>query len=181
MVSLALLGVVMASVIGVVISMQRGYVRGREVARAEDAVRVGEMTLGSILRMAGANPMNITGAAAPRIEANPLGSATFDNVRVVADFSPPNGTTDGMLEDVLVWVQSDTLYVRWQAGQVPAPVAYPVRSLLFAYDSSGTALTTTTDVARAANRVRVTLSAPRHSRTGALTRREIWVHLRNRS
>jgi prepilin-type N-terminal cleavage/methylation domain-containing protein len=180
-VSLALLGVIMSAVMGVILSMQKGYVRQREVSRAEDALRVGETTLANILRMATANPMKITGASAPAIYANPLGAATFDNVRVVADFNPPNGNVDQALEDIQVWVQSDTMYVRWQAGQVGAPVAYPVRSLLFAYDSSGTALTTTADVARAANRVKVTLTAPRHSRTGALARRDIWVHFRNRS
>jgi prepilin-type N-terminal cleavage/methylation domain-containing protein len=181
LVSLALLGVIMTGMVSVMISMQRGYVRQREVARSEDALRTGEMTLINILRMANANPMSMAGPSAPVFEANPRGSATFDNLRVLADFNPANGNTTSLLEDVLVWVESDTMFVRWQAGQVPAAVAYPVRSLLFQYDSSGTALTTAADAARAANRVKVTITAPRHSRTSALAKREIWVHLRNRS
>lgn len=181
LITLALLGIVMTGVMSVVLNMQKGYVRQREVARAEDALRVAETTLSNIFRMAGANPMNLAGAYAPILDANPLSSSAFDNVRVAADFNPADGDLASPLEDVLVWTQSDTLYVRWQAGELAAPVAYPVRSLLFAYDSSGTALTNAADIARSANRVKVTLTAPRYSNAGALARREIWVHLRNRS
>ena len=181
LISLVLLGVVLGSVLGVVVSMQRGYVRQREVARADDALRLAETTLAGILRMARANPLGMTGASAPRLEANPRNAAGFDNVRVVADFNPADGATTGLLEDVLVWAESDTIFVRWQAGQQPSPVAFPVRSLLFEYDSSGTALTTAAAAGRAATRVKVTITAPRHTRSAALARREIWVHLRNRS
>ena len=180
-ITLALLGIVMTAVTSVVTSMQKGYVRQREVAQIEDALRIGETTVASIIRMAGANPMSITGTAAPTFEVDPRGSGSFDNLRVRADFNPVDGNTSSVLEDVLVWTQSDTLYVRWQAGEAAAPVAYPVRSLLFQYDSSGVALTDATDAANSANRVKVTLTAPRYLNAGALARREIWVHLRNRS
>jgi prepilin-type N-terminal cleavage/methylation domain-containing protein len=180
-ITLALLGIVMTGVMSVVLNMQKGYVRQREVSRAEDALRVAETTLANIFRMAGANPMNLAGVYAPILDADPRSSGAFDNVRVAADFNPADGNLDSPLEDVLVWTQSDTLYVRWQAGEAAAPVAYPVRSLLFVYDSSGVALTNATDIARSANRVKVTLTAPRYSNAGALARREIWVHLRNRS
>ena len=179
-VSLGLLGVVMTSVTGVVLSMQRGYIGQREVARAEDALRVGEMTLVTVLRMAGATPMDITASPAPGIDPNPLGAASFNNLRVISDHNPADMDANDLLEDVLVWVQADTMYVRWQAGQTAAPIAYPVRSLAFEYDSSGTPLTVAADIARAANRVKVTLTAPRHPNTGALIRRETWIHLRNR-
>jgi prepilin-type N-terminal cleavage/methylation domain-containing protein len=180
-ITLALLSIVMTGVMSVVLNMQKGYVRQREVARSEDALRVAETTLANIFRMAGANPMSLGGVDAPIFDANPRSSSAYDNVRIAADFNPADGNMDSPLEDVEVWTQSDTLYVRWQADEAPAPVAYPVRSMLFVYDSSGTALTNATDIARSANRVKVTLTAPRYSNAGALARREIWVHLRNRS
>ena len=181
LISLGLLGVVLSSVTGIVVSVQRGYVQQREVARAEDALRVAETTIAGVLRMARANTLGITGASAPRLEANPRSAAGFDNVRVVADFNPLDGNTTGLLEDVLIWVEADTLFVRWQAGQQPAPFAYPVRTLLFEYDSSGTALTTAAAAGRGATRVKVSIMAPRDRQSAALARRETWVHLRNRS
>jgi prepilin-type N-terminal cleavage/methylation domain-containing protein len=180
MISLTLLGIIMGSVVGTVLSMQRGYVRQREVARSEDALRVAEQTIAAILRTAGANAMNMTGAGAPRVDPNPLGSAAFDNLRVVADYNPADGDVADPLEDMQVWVASDTLFVSWQAGQAAAPVAFPVRSLMFQYDSSGTVLATAVAVTRAATRARVTLTAPKHSRTNLLTTRTTWVYLRNR-
>jgi hypothetical protein len=113
----------------------------------------------------------------PRID--PL-APPFDTLRVISDYNPVNALVIDPLEDVQVWALNDTLFVRWQFGAAPAPVAFPVRSLLFAYDSNGTALTTAANVTRAATRVRVTLTAPRHSRTSVLARRDTWVYLRNR-
>jgi hypothetical protein len=98
---------------------------------------------------------------------------------VVADFNPSDADVNDPLEDVQVWALNDTLFVRWQAGAAAAPVAWPVRSLLFQFDSSGTILATNA-AARTATRVRVTLQAPRHARTAVLARRDTWVYLRNR-
>jgi hypothetical protein len=123
------------------------------------------------------NPRNMTGAGAPRID--PL-QPPFDTLRIVADFNPDDGDVNDPLEDVQVWALNDTLFVRWQAGAAAAPVAWPVRSLLFQFDSSGTILATNANVARAAKRVRVTLQAPRHARTTVLARRDSWIYLRNR-
>lgn len=179
-ITLALFGIVMAGVTSVVVSMQKGYARERNVSRSQDALRVAETTIANILRMAGANPMSLTGVNAPVIDPNPRSAGSYNNIRVVADFNPVNGNMNSVLEDVLVYTQSDTMYVRWQAGMAATPVAYPVRSLLFSYDSSGTALTAPAVIARAANRVKVVLTAPSHKSTGPLARREIWVQLRNR-
>jgi hypothetical protein len=99
---------------------------------------------------------------------------------VVSDYNPVDGDVNDPLEDIEVWTASDTLFVRWQAGGPNAAVAFPVRSLLFQYDSNGTALTTATNVTRAANRVRVTIEAPRHSKTNVIARRAMWVYVRNR-
>jgi prepilin-type N-terminal cleavage/methylation domain-containing protein len=176
-ISLTMLSIVLTAMIGVMLSMQRGYVRQREVARTEDALRNAELTITSILRSGAANPRDITAGQIPRID--PL-APPFDTLRVISDYNPVDVDVLDPLEDVQVWALFDTLFVRWQAGQPAAPVAFPVRSLLFAYDSNGTALTTTASVARAATRVRVTLTAPRHSKTNVLARRDTWIYLRNR-
>jgi hypothetical protein len=75
---------------------------------------------------------------------------------------------------------NDTLYVRWQQGAAAAPVAWPVRSLAFQFDRNGTIQATNTAVRDWATRVRVTLEAPKHSRTTELARRTSWIYLRNR-
>jgi prepilin-type N-terminal cleavage/methylation domain-containing protein len=176
MISLTMLAIVLGALTTAMLRMQRGYTRQRETARSEDALRAAELTISSILRSAGANPRNLTGANRPQID--PL-APPFDTLRVVADFNPVDADVTDMLEDVQVWALNDTLFVRWQVGAAPAPVAFPVRSLLFEYDSSGTVLTTNVNVARAANRVRVRLEAPRHSQSAAIARRDSWVYLRN--
>lgn len=178
-ISLGLLGVVLSAIVGTVVSMQRGYVRQREVARAEDALRVAETTIATMVRTAGANPRNITGANAPRLVPDPVTPGTFNSLRVVSDFNPADSSVAGLLEDALVQTRNDTLFVRWQAGDSSRAVAYPVRSMLFQYYKMDTLLTTAAAVARA-QRVKVTLVAPRHARTSALARRETWIYLRNR-
>jgi prepilin-type N-terminal cleavage/methylation domain-containing protein len=179
LISLGMLGVVLSATVGTVLNAQRGYVRQREVARAEDALRVAETTVGSILRAAGANPRNITGVNAPRL----VSDATFDNLGVVSDFNPPDGDTNDPLENVFLQTRNDTLYVRWRAasqGGSDAHVAYPVRSLKFAYYRSNGTLIGAASAVDSATRVKVTLVAPRHSRTSALAGREMWIYLRNR-
>jgi prepilin-type N-terminal cleavage/methylation domain-containing protein len=186
MISLTMLAIIMGGVVSTMTSMQRGYIRQREVAQSEDALRVAELTITRILQTAGSNPRNIpsTDANVPRIVPY---TAPFDSLRVVADFNPVDNDTADPLEDMLVYVLNDTLFVSWQRGTAPAPVAFPVRSVLFQYDSAGTILATTAGgvltpgvIPRATTRVRVTLEAPRHNRTNLLARRDMWVYLRNR-
>jgi prepilin-type N-terminal cleavage/methylation domain-containing protein len=177
MISITMLAMVLGAMTVTMISMQRSYVRQRETARSEDALRSADLIISTILRTAGANPRDITGANAPRID--PL-APPFDTLRVVADFNPDNGLTTDLLEDVQVWALNDTLFVRWQAGAAATPVAFPVRNLLFQFDSAGTVLATNANVARAARRVRIRIEAPRTSQTNVLARRESWVYLRNR-
>jgi prepilin-type N-terminal cleavage/methylation domain-containing protein len=176
MISLTLLAIVMGGMTTVMVSMQRGYTRQRETARSEDALRNAELTISSIMRYAGANSRNMTGAGAPRIDAY---APPFDTVRIVADFNPADADVTDPLEDVLVYAVNDTLYVSYQFGVAPTPIAWPVRSLAFQYDSSGTILATNA-AARTATRVRVTMEAPKHSRTTELARRISWIYLRNR-
>ncbi len=179
LISLTMLAIIMGGVVSVMMSMQRGYIRQREVARSEDALRVAELTITRILQTAGSNPLNMAAglATSPRVE--PL-TAPFDTLQVVADFNPVNGVTTDLLENMMVYAVNDTLYVRWQSGGVAAPVAFPVRSLLFQYDSAGTILNDPVIIRRAATRVRITLQAPKDRSGNVLSRRDTWVYLRNR-
>lgn len=180
MISLTLLTVVLGAVVRVTLSMQRSYVRQVEVSGADDALRAAESSVLTLLRTAGANPFTITGASAPQLHPDPLGHGAFDNVRAVADFNPADGDTNDMLEDVIVSVASDTMRVRWLAGGTTDAVAYGIRALQFQYyASNGVALTTVTQAALA-TRVKVTITAVSHNRPVVLTRRELWLTLRNR-
>jgi prepilin-type N-terminal cleavage/methylation domain-containing protein len=177
LISLTLLAVVLGSLTGVIVSMQRGYIRQRETAATDASLRMAEATLATILRAAGADPRN---AGLGLLDPNPLAHALFDNVRVRADYNPADGDANDLLEDVQAWTLNDTLYVRWQAGGTGLPVAAPVRGMLFQYfAANGTMLTTPAQIV-GATRVKVILIAPRHSRTNALARRDSWVYLRNR-
>ena len=179
LISLIMLAAIMGGVVSVMMSMQRGYVRQREVARSEDALRVAELTITRILQTAASNPLNIPATAANPPRIDPL-AAPFDTLHVVADFNPVDGDVNDLLEDMTVYARNDTLFVRWQNGGAVAPVAFPVRSLLFQYDSAGTILNDPVIIRRAATRVRITVQAPKHNRTNVLSRRDTWVYLRNR-
>jgi prepilin-type N-terminal cleavage/methylation domain-containing protein len=179
LISMIMLAVIMGAVVSVMLRMQRGYIREREVARSEDALRVAELTITRILQTAGSNPLNIPSTAANPPRINPY-AAPFDTLQVVADFNPVDGDVNDLLEDMMVYALNDTLFVRWQNGAAATPVAFPVRSLLFQYDSAGTILNDPVIIRRAATRVRITLQAPKHNRTNVLSRRDTWVYLRNR-
>jgi prepilin-type N-terminal cleavage/methylation domain-containing protein len=178
MISMLLLSIVLGAVVSVVLTMQKSYVRQRQVAGSDDALRAAETALLGVLRSAGANPYSISG---PALAADPLGHGTFDNVRAVADFNPADGDVSDPLEDVTVSVANDTMYVRWTAGGTTDPVAYGIRSLLFEYYASNGVALTTASQASMATRVKITMTAISHTRPVSLTRREqLWLYLRNR-
>lgn len=180
MISMVLLSVVLGSVMRVTLSMQRSYIRQREVTGADDAFRSAELALITVLRTAGANPRGITGSSAPQLDPDPSNTGVFNTVRAVADFNPADGDTADNLEDVLVSVVSDTLKVRWSAAGTSSAVAYGIRSLLFEYyASNGVAVTTRATVATA-TRVKVTITALAHTRSTVLAQRVFWINLRNR-
>ncbi len=177
-VSVALLSVVVVGVFNSILTTQRMYAVQSATARAQESLRAAEYTIGTVLRTAGADP---NGTGTTFVDPDPLGTGGFDNLRVVSDFNPADGDTDDVLEDVLVWVGSDTLWIRWSAGGADQAMSYPVTSIefrYFAYD--GTELATVADVASGAAQALVTLVAPRDPRSQEVERRESWVYLRNR-
>ena len=176
--SLVLLGLVLGAVLTTVTQVQRGYVDQRERIRAREALRTTQMTLTTILRSAGADPLNSGNAL---LDADPDGDTYFNDIRVVTDFNLDGDVSDPF-EDFQMWVSSDTLWVRWQTAATPQVLATPVRSLEFEYYANdGTQFTTAAQTV-GATRARFIVEAPADPRSGGLERAESWwVNLRNRS
>ena len=178
-VSLAILTIVMGSVMGIVLSIQQNFTKRRERARAYESLRAAQLIVATVLRSAVANPLDSLGLTL--LDPDPLNHSRFDNLRVVSDFNPADGDVTDMLEDVLVEVEADTLFVRWQAGAQRQAVAYPVEDMLFEYYATdGTLLTTASQIV-GANRAKFTVEAPEDPRTGVTQSIETWwIYLRNR-
>ena len=177
-VALTMFSLIMAAMMSVVLNLQRKYVEQRERVRAQESLRVAQMTLAPLLRSAGADPLN-TGLTSVNVDPNNDG--VFNDLQIKSDFNPMDGDVNDPLEDVHVFVKNDTLWVRWQAGTANQPLAWPIRSLLFEYyANNGTKFT---DAAQTvgATRARFIIESPRDARTGQLERVESWwVNLRNR-
>lgn len=178
MISLTILSLVMGALMTAVVRVQRGYVDQRERVRAQESLRVAQMTLITILRSAGADPRNLGSA---QLDPDPNANGIFDDLRVVSNLNMDADYLDP-LEDVRVWVGNDTLWVRWQNGGTPQALAEPIRSLRFQYyGNDGYEFTDKTQVV-GATRAKFVLEAPRDPRTGTLERIESWwVQLRNRT
>lgn len=174
MVSMTLLVIVMGSVFGVMAQSQREFATQREVVRAQETMQGVEILLTRILRSGRADPRQL---GIGLLDADPLDHDVFDNIRVVSDLNG-DGATTGAMEDVEIRVDTDTLWMRWQAGAAEQPVALDVASLEFEYFAlDGTALTSEADAADAA-RVKATI-AVRRPNAGGLLRRESWIQIRN--
>lgn len=178
MISLTILSVVMGALMTAVVRVQRGYVDQRERVRAQESLRVAQMTLITILRSAGADPRDLGSA---QLDPDPNANGIFDDLRVISNLNMDADYLDP-LEDVRVWVGNDTLWVRWQNGGTPQALAEPIRSLTFQYyGNDGYEFTDKTQVV-GATRAKFVLEAPRDPRTGTLERIESWwVQLRNRT
>ena len=177
LISMTLLIVIVGSLMGAVWQVQRGFTYQQARMQAQEAIRVSEYVIGTVLRSAEADPL---AAGTSLLDPDPSASGTFNRLRVVSDFNPADGDTNDQLEDVLVYVSNGTLFIRWQAGTSAQAMATPVDSLRFQYfDSSGTELTTAATVALA-SKVLLTLVAAEDPRSGSTQRRTSWIYFRNR-
>lgn len=179
MVAIVILGVVLAAVLGIVLSAQGEYVRQRDINRGQDALRTAETAITTALRSAKADPYETGGTL---LDPDPRGDGGFDDVRVVSDYNPADGDMDDPLEDVEFWLDSDTLMVRWQAGGSSEPLAYPVEDLEFTwYDANDAVIASTGSVGSQAVKVMVELRIDRGPASAAPDRLESWVYLRNQA
>jgi prepilin-type N-terminal cleavage/methylation domain-containing protein len=178
LVAMTIFSVFAGAIATAVITMQRAYTSQTTSVRSQEALRVAPLTLTTVLRTARANPFDRDDLSF--IDADPFGDGLFSAIRVVSDFNPPNGETDDPLEDILVFVEADTLFVSWQADADPVATAFPVRNLRFEYfDENGNTLTDPEEAADA-RRVRFILESPRPDGLGRNEVIESWVLIRNR-
>ena len=182
-VAMVLLSAILAGLFGTITRTQRRYVEHKVNTRSHETLGMAEATMIRLFRSARADPTKATSFGIgttfkPGITPNPLNHATWDNVAVRSDFNPADGDFNDLMEDVQFSTASDTLYVRWQNGGATTPMAYPVRSLLFEYYSSGgVQITNPADVTGAA-RVKFTITVP--GKPGApLVARTTWATVRN--
>ena len=177
LISIVLLSIIVGSLTSVVVSSQRDYDRQQHIGRSQDNLRAAENSIVTILRSAKADPYE-TGSAL--LDPDPLNHGTFDNVRVVSDFNPADGDFADPMEDVLFYLDGDTLKVRWQSGTDALSLAYPITYLDFDYyDTAGSPLTDAATITASATRAKVTIVAEKGPRTDALDRLESWVYMRN--
>ena len=157
-ISLVLLGLFLSPLLGTVISAQRGFVTTQERARATGNMRYGHLALTRIMRVAGSSPSTTSVQA---IDPDPDGNGNFDDVRLRADYNPPDGDTNDPGEDFTYFLQADTMFVRVGAAGTPQPYLIGVDSLAFEYfDRDGVEITDAARIAaRGAISARITLRA----------------------
>jgi hypothetical protein len=141
-------------------------------------LRTAEVAIGTVLRTARSDPFG-TGSAL--LDPDPRGHGAYDNLRVKADFNPADGDFNDLLEDVSLWVDGDTLKVRWMAGGASEILAHPVDSLRFSYHrSDGTQIMTASQIPSATSRVNIVIGAGKGARSQGQETIESWAYLRNR-
>lgn len=179
MVGMSILAIVLAAVVGLVVSTQREYSRQGGTLRAQEMLRTAEVGIGTVLKTARSDPFE-TGSAL--LDPDPRDHGAFDNLRVKADFNPADGDFDDPLEDVSLWVEGDTLKVTWVSGGAAEVLAHPVDSLRFAYyRSDGTLIATASQVPSETSRVHFVIGAGKGARSDEIATIESWAYLRNRS
>jgi prepilin-type N-terminal cleavage/methylation domain-containing protein len=182
-VAMVLLGAILAALFGTITRTQRRYVEHKVNTRSHETLGMAEATLIRLFRSARAHPtkntlLGIGTTFKPGITPNPLNHATWDNVAIRSDFNPADGDFDDIMEDVQFHTASDTLFVRWQSGGATTAMAYPVRSILFSYYSSGgVQILNPADVTGAA-RVKFVITVPEKPGAPLLTR-TTWATVRN--
>jgi prepilin-type N-terminal cleavage/methylation domain-containing protein len=176
LITLTLFSIVAGAVTVMITQTQRDYTRQRQVVQLQENLRTAELVVTRLLRTATVDPMNLNVGS---VVMDPLAHGVFDNIRVRSDYNPADGDVLDPLEDALVYTARDTLYVRWQAGAVPQPMAYPVRTILFEYFAADNTPVTTQAQFPNAAKVKYTLTAPVTPGDAAVKRRESWVFFRN--
>lgn len=173
--SVLLLSFLIAGLGGLVVRTQQQYNQSLQATRMSESLRTAETAIGTILRLAGADPLD-TGNAG--FFPDYRGNGKFNNFRAVSDFNPADGSFTSLFEDVSVYVGGDTLYIKWAGDMTAQPVATPIHEMLLEYyDANGVLITNGANVVDA---VSVKVALVTTGITAAENHRsESWVFLRN--
>jgi hypothetical protein len=156
-VAFVLLGLLLAPMLGTILSAQRGFVESRDRARAAGNVRYAHLSLTRFMRLAGSSPV---GLPLPGIDPDPGGDGVFNDVRLRSDYNPPDGDIDDAGEDLTFFLRADTMFVKSGEAGAEEPFLIGVDSLAFEYfDREGAAITDPARVGPRAMTVDVTIRA----------------------
>lgn len=155
LISLTLLGLVLAPLLGTVLTGQRSFVKTFERAEASSSARYAHLALTRMMRVSGSHPV---GGIIDGIDPDPQGHGVFDNIRLRADYNPPDGDTDDSGEDLTFFLRGDTMIARWGAAALEEPYLIGVDSLAFEYfERDGTPITDPALVTSRAASARITI------------------------
>lgn len=156
-VAFILLGLLMAPMLGTILSAQHGFVESRDRARAAGSVRYAHLALTRFMRLAGSSPL---GLPLPGIDPDPDGNGVFDDVRLRSDYNPPDGDIDDPGEDLTFFLRVDTMFVKSGDDGDEEPFLIGVDSLAFQYfDHEGLLITDPARIGPRAMTVDVTIRA----------------------
>jgi type II secretory pathway pseudopilin PulG len=156
-VAFVLLGLLLAPMLGTILSAQRSFVASRDRARAAGSVRYAHLALTRFMRLAGSSPV---GLPLPGIDPDPGGDGVFNDVRLRADYNPPDGDIDDPGEDLTFFLRADTMFVKTGTDGDEEPFLIGVDSLAFEYlDRDGSVITDPARIGPRAMTVDVTIRA----------------------
>lgn len=178
----AILGIVMAGLMGLLISGQRSYMRGTNQVEAQQAIRVVISRMAQELREAGYNPRTIAGISAFSaasatgftIQSDWNANGVIDTGITVTD--PVKGQTRG--EQIIYAVSSGTLTRRETGVDVtPQTMLTGVQSMTFSYRDINDAVTATPANVRS---IVITTTAGEQSGTSKLEHAAVGMQVRVR-
>ncbi|UCC84935.1 MAG: hypothetical protein JSW46_08495 [Gemmatimonadota bacterium] len=156
-VAFVLLGLLLAPMLGTILSAQRGFVESRDRARAAGNVRYAHLALTRFMRLAGSSPV---GLPLPGIDPDPGGDGLFNDVRLRSDYNPPDGDIDDPGEDLTFFLRADTMFVKSGSDGDEEPFLIGVDSLAFEYfDRDGSVIVDPARIGPRALTVDVTIRA----------------------
>jgi hypothetical protein len=177
-VAFVILGVMLAPLLGTLMTVQKSFVWSRQRSQVAGSVRYAQLSLTRFMRIAGSNPY---GASFIAIDPDPRRDGLFDDVRLRADYNPADGDTDDLGEDLTFYVRGNTMFVRFGVDGVEEPYLVGIDSLAFEYyDRDGSVITDLERVAGWATSVRMVVRgrAESEQRSAVLVLAGL-VHLRN--
>ncbi len=137
LVTLAVMGVILAILGQVLVQGQTVYVSQRQVIRTQQDVRFALDTLVRLLRMAGNDP-SLPPINFQAIDPDPDGNTAWDSIRIQADWNPADGDLADDFEDVIFTTNANVLFIQRPTDAVPVEFLANITSIQFQYfDGAG--------------------------------------------